>query len=283
MKALVAPDHETAFQSYEQIVAAKGVDPHLSHLQRRVEAAYSRYWQHRSVLERLSPLPELTPDDRSLLKELYAPRARAVKPLKELMATIRARQDSNVQAVCQYCGLGEPNTFDHYLPKSEFHEFSVCSFNLVLCCGICNGRRGERAWCCDGERSSLHLYFDDIDDRERCLQASVVECEGSFRVSYSVGQKSGGSFARRYRRHCETLGLLERWGARATGYLDVIRAELEPWREQGPERIARHYSQMAAARTQVLGANNWEVALYHAVSRAQDFIVDALNRELRHD
>lgn len=96
MKALVAPDHETAFQSYEQIVAAKGVDPHLSHLQRRVEAAYSRYWQHRSVLERLSPLPELTPDDRSLLKELYAPRARAVKPLKELMATIRARQDSNV-------------------------------------------------------------------------------------------------------------------------------------------------------------------------------------------
>jgi hypothetical protein len=278
MKALVAPDHETAFAYYEKIVEAK---QHIGHSQRtilrdRVREAYSRYWIHRAALEQLAAMQEFSGDERKLLVDCYDNEKRAVKPLKELMGIIKARQTDQARAVCQHCGLDSPATFDHYLPKKRFQEFAVCALNLVPCCYVCNGSRNER-WVEDAERVSIHLYFDEIDAETRYVEADVIKYQGGdFRVTYRLDESSMNEFARRYRRHCKTLNLLGRFAERATGYLDRIRLEITEMGEASIEGVAQRFRSQATAWTPALGANNWEVALYHAVSRAPEFIAHAM-------
>lgn len=276
MKALVAPDPETAFPCFERIVAAKREDHGISHhLRGQVEAAYSSYREHRKSLERLSPIPELSPEERKLLEGCYDPPKRAVKPLKDLRAVILARQTDLGRAECQLCGLDSPRTFDHYLPKAEFHEFAVCALNLVPCCPTCNTTRGNRPWRRDDERTALHLYFDDIETEVPHLQAEIVDGEEGYRVKYELVGASVSPFARRYELHCKTLDLLARFETRATGRLDMIRCEIEGMNGFPLGRIVEELERDAKARERSLGANHWEAALYRAASRARDFIASA--------
>ncbi len=276
MKALVAPDLDTAFPFFERIVAAKRDGRDVSdHLRRRVEAAYSSYWEHRKSLEQLSPLPDLSLEERKLLERCYDPPTRAVRPLKDLMAVIHARQTDLGRAECQLCGLDSPRTFDHYLPKAQLHEFAVCALNLVPCCYTCNITRGNRPWRRDDERTALHLYFDEVEADVPQLQAQIVHGKKSYRVKYALAGASASPFARRYELHCETLNLLARFEERATGRLDTICCEISEMSGFPPERVAEELQRVARAKERSLGANHWEAALYRAASRAHDFITSA--------
>lgn len=275
MKALVAPDPRTAFAYYERIVAAKHSDysARVAQLRGRVEEAYSSYWGRRGSLEQLEPLSGLSQDERKLLAECYDGPKRAVEPLRELMEDeIWARQSDQARGECQLCGLDMPKTFDHYLPKAVFHEFAVCAFNLVPCCYDCNVNKGKRPWRRANERASLHLYFDEVEVDSAHLEAEIVERRRGYRVEYRLIQTAGSPFARRYELHCKTLDLLTRFEKRATGRLDTIRNDISDMSGYPLESVAQVFGRMAKARERALGANHWEAALYHAASRAHDFI-----------
>jgi hypothetical protein len=280
MKALVAPEPDKAFSYYERIVAEKRNDygSRVSHFHGRIEAAYSSYWEHRKTLEQLSPLPGLSPDERKLLGGCYDAPTRAVKPLKELMGVILARQTDRGRSECQLCGLNRPDTFDHYLPKAQFHEFAVCALNLVPCCPTCNTIRGNRPWRRNGERTALHLYFDEVETDVHHLRAEIVDSQKGYRVKYALVQVSGSPFARRYELHCKTFELLARFEKCAPGRLDTIRCEISDMSGRGYplKRIAEELGRDANARECSLGVNHWEAALYRAASQAHDFIASAL-------
>lgn len=88
-------------------------------------------------------------------KTLYAsPAEDAVQA--PILTTLRDR----TLTLCPLCGeAGTPNTLDHYLPKSEFPEFSILPFNLVPACDICQGHKLTRYSGPDG-RLFLHPYYD---------------------------------------------------------------------------------------------------------------------------
>ncbi|MDQ7860344.1 HNH endonuclease [Peribacillus frigoritolerans] len=44
---------------------------------------------------------------------------------------------------CAYCGIGDTNYMDHYLPKDDFPEYSIHSYNLVPCCSYCNEKKSK--------------------------------------------------------------------------------------------------------------------------------------------
>lgn len=286
MKALMAPDPDTAFPYFERIVAKKRKDygPRSSDLHGRIEAAYSSYWRHKETLEKLSPLPDLSLGERKLLGDCYGAPSRAVEPLKELMRVILARQTDLGRSECQLCGLNSPDTFDHYLPRAQFCEFAVCALNLVPCCDKCNIRRANRPWLRGDERTALHLYFDEVETNVSHLRAEIVNGRKGYCVKYEFIEATAGSFARRYGLHCKTLDLLERFEKRATGRLDTIRCEISGMSGYPLERIAEELERDAKARERSLGANHWEAALFHAASRAHDFIASSQGdlEDLRH-
>ncbi|QJQ95438.1 MULTISPECIES: hypothetical protein [Halomonadaceae] len=64
---------------------------------------------------------------------------------------------------CPSCGeSGTPTTLDHYLPKTEFPEFSVLLHNLTPMCTICQEEKGTEWVTDEGGKKFLHPYYDDI-------------------------------------------------------------------------------------------------------------------------
>lgn len=90
----------------------------------------------------------------------------------EVVVKIIALQTVQHQQKCPYCGLDKPRTIDHYLPKSEFPEFSIYPPNLIPCCGYCNNKKSDK-WITNGKRTYINLYFDDIPKDKQFLFANL--------------------------------------------------------------------------------------------------------------
>lgn len=89
----------------------------------------------------------------------------STKSLEELKVKIKNNQPNEVKNVCQYCGYNSTDTFDHYLPKEKYPEFSVHCKNLIPCCGRCNRNKNE-FWINseNSYRETLNLYRDDLPE-----------------------------------------------------------------------------------------------------------------------
>lgn len=66
-----------------------------------------------------------------------------------------ARNDHDL-VICPMCGGTSVATLDHVLPKANYPEFSVLSFNLVPSCDGCQRRRSNKGALYE----FIHPYFD---------------------------------------------------------------------------------------------------------------------------
>jgi 5-methylcytosine-specific restriction endonuclease McrA len=85
--------------------------------------------------------------------------------VKELKKKIRKKQSKEQKGLCQYCCIGKPKTFDHYLPISEYPEFSVLAINLLPCCTDCNEKK-KSYWKENSERGIINFYVDNISEKQ---------------------------------------------------------------------------------------------------------------------
>jgi len=90
------------------------------------------------------------------LQSLYKYKSKILQKLKILLTTDENNRISNT---CQYCTVGEVNSFDHYLPQSVFAEFIVHPLNLTPSCTNCNSQKSLN-WQKDEKREYLNLYLD---------------------------------------------------------------------------------------------------------------------------
>ena len=72
------------------------------------------------------------------LKKLYSYDLNAIQKLKIKLTTTEAGRIVNT---CQNCTINQVNSFDHFVPQSEFPEFSVNPKNLFPSCTECNSKK----------------------------------------------------------------------------------------------------------------------------------------------
>lgn len=65
--------------------------------------------------------------------------------------------------MCPYCGAHIVNTIDHYLPQSNYPQFSVTPINLIPSCSRCNTAKKEY-YPVDYEGEIFHPYYDYVGD-----------------------------------------------------------------------------------------------------------------------
>lgn len=68
---------------------------------------------------------------------------------------------------CPFCGEEViPSTLDHYLPKEEFPEYSICLANLIPMCTKCQGKdaKGEKVLDSNNCRIFLNPYYENVDE-----------------------------------------------------------------------------------------------------------------------
>ncbi len=179
---------------------------------------------------------------------------------------------------CPFCGLDRASSFDHYLPKSRYPEFSVAAANLIPACRECNGLKGDQV-AVEGRRF-LHPWIDPLD-------IELLECEldtsrplpgVDFRVRDDLVAEVAGDrdlpldregaeeLAAACRFHLDRLQLVRRYVSTATARLAEFLLMLE---EQGiphgvtAARIARDIARVESSRDE---PNNCLRLLFLAVA-----------------
>lgn len=167
-----------------------------------------------------------TGGDLDNLRECYADRLE-VNYLKQ---NIYHKQELYLAYECQYCMIGSSEeSFDHYLPKEEFPEFSVLSNNLIPCCGKCNSLK-TTLWKDVGlTRNIINLYYDIIPNQQ-FLSCTISYRRGTPIINYAINNFGGinQDLFRIITRHFERLNLLERFRKHTNNEVTNIINSLTP-------------------------------------------------------
>jgi 5-methylcytosine-specific restriction endonuclease McrA len=177
--------------------------------------------------------------------------------LSALKTDIKEKQLVLLRGECQYCNIGEPNTFDHYLYKSSFPEFSALSLNLVPCCSACNSAKGSK-WLIGGHRTAVSLYFDTLP------VVQYLFCRITFRggvpvATYSINSALiPGYMAGVISNHYTELNLLVRYKERSNNVITDVVDAITPFvgtftRAQIQNQLRMEAINMQASR----GVNYW--------------------------
>lgn len=159
---------------------------------------------------------------------------------------------------CPYCGISNPLTLDHYLPRntSDFPHFSFAAFNLVPACSSCQTAKGTfhpgksvryplfLKKDCPKRRSArravkrrpgvrfrilntsrlIHPYFDfDIDPEEVMLGFEVHPTEGPYNAKLFYRNRRMTPEAALFRNHVKQLEIEQRM----QGFVRSYWTELE--------------------------------------------------------
>lgn len=237
------------------------LEPHeRSQLAAEVDVACAQARRYRRRTPRLARLTSgvTRPVARQRFLALYDSRKTAVVSLKD---RVWAVLDGATRAFCQYCGIGEPRTLDHFVEKALVPELALYLPNLVPCCPTCNHDRRE-TFDADGTRRVLHFYDDDIDRLPELLRADIdwPPATGEPAARYTV-QPSSNALAIVYTTHFATLNLAERY--RIAAALELLRLRGKLGGRTSTQVTAELHSELAG--TAVYGANDYRAALYRAI------------------
>lgn len=143
MKNLV-PLRTSYFKEFETIVDAKQESRKniLKFAYDMIESQYLKYEQSVDELAEILQYKLDYTDNIDLKDALLHCYEAPTKPLDLIKKKIILLQSNEFRDKCHYCGINMVDTFDHYLPKSLFPEYSVMPINLFPCCAQCNRKKG---------------------------------------------------------------------------------------------------------------------------------------------
>ncbi len=164
------PYKGNTFDFHKDVISRKRHTPKDPNFKTRVtsynnviENKFEEY-ENKFINDRLEDLVPVgyTGEKKNTLHKLYKYKSKILKDLKNsLTKTVHDRKSSR----CQNCTISEVNSFDHFLPKDEFAEFSVNPINLFPSCTICNSYKGE-IWRENSKRVFLNLYIDILPKKQ---------------------------------------------------------------------------------------------------------------------
>ncbi len=232
-------------------------------------AAFARAIQ-RNELGTLVPNPALTPIHRSLVS-CYSNRSSGVGDLKKTISSVHGLR---VLKYCPMCGVTSPTTHDHYLPSSQFPEFSVHPVNLVPCCSTCNSTKDDDWLDQNSRRQYLHLYSDLIPADvflEVTLHspATLSGVGATFALSRPTGFRLKDW--RLVQSHFARLKLLDRYTERSNAEIAEILESCAEHLLHGGSQPRRFLRGIADRQELIYGTSNWRVQLMRELAASNKF------------
>ena len=151
--------NRTDSDDIENIISEKNkgvIKTSLQGLKLKIVDRYSNYIEIESN-KRISPIA-FTLDEKNALSSLYESKT---KTAKKIINEVLDILNPNHSDCCLYCGIGEIDQIDHYLPQEHFPEFSILHKNLIPICGKCNEIKGANIPGAYG-KDYMHLVYDII-------------------------------------------------------------------------------------------------------------------------
>jgi len=102
------------------------------------------------------------------LEKLYKSKATHIVKFKEDLELISS-------SGCPYCNSYHPvSEIDHYLPISDFPEYSLHPYNLIYSCDHCNGLKLNKFLNPNNSRMFIYPYFDNFIDTIQFLKCDLI-------------------------------------------------------------------------------------------------------------
>jgi len=240
----------------------------------RVKDAYASY-ETRWSLRPAAPDTTWTASESAALRSNYNLLQRPFREIRDEL--LRGAP----QRICPMCGHREVATLDHYLPKSQFPEFSILSRNLVPCCPQCNHKKREKTNEATGR--FFHPYYDEPPHPSSLV--ATVSFVGGIGVTYSiVGPPDlDDETLANLRFHFRELDLADCYSAAAIqelfDRLEYFRVMLEA---TSPEWLSDDLRREAQSVISARGVNHWKSALYRALSSSDDLLSGRFVEHLPH-
>ena len=206
-----------------------------------------------------------------LLKDCYS----NSHGLSFLKTRILERQNVLLRRECQYCNIGEPTTFDHYLPQVGFPEFSALSVNLIPCCSTCNSEKGVQ-WRTHGRRNIINFYFDTLPNVPY-LTCSIVYRKNVPQAIFIVNTAVIPANMRTViTTHFTTLKLTERYKGRSNSEISDVFNTIQPLSASLNRLQIQNQLRTDAANMKISkGDNYWRAVLKIALSNSNRFLTEA--------
>lgn len=223
-----------------------------------------------NTLEVIAASPFVAPNI-SLLEGCYS-KSNALTRLKTKIIT---KQSVLLRGECQYCNIGEPNTFDHYLPQIYFPEFSALSINLFPCCSTCNTEKGEE-WLLLGNRKIINYYYDALPNVSY-LNCTIVYRNNIPQAAFTLNAAAIPVNLRTIiTTHFSTLKLFDRYKQKSNSEITDVLNTIVPLAGQLNRAQIQSHLLAVANRTKVdKGINYWRAILMIALSNSNRFLTAA--------
>lgn len=205
------------------------------------------------------------------LKDCYADRVE----VNNLKQHIYDNQPSHIRYECQYCMIGDSgDSFDHYLPKEDFPEFSVLSNNLIPCCTRCNTHKSIY-WNDAGlSRSIINIYYDQIPVQQ-FLNCAITYRRDTPIINFSISNPGGinPNLFRVITRHFERLFLLDRFKLKSNTEITNVINSLTPLLGSYTLLQASTYLLDDVVQMKLSYGNNyWKALLKEALANSNRFL-----------
>lgn len=230
---------------------------------------YGIYNKNRRFLEKLQSDDSISRELAICLNACYTGSTKPLAMLKQQIKKLQVKYP-----ICPYCGLNVADAFDHYLPKGKFPEFSIYSQNLIPICSQCNRLKSEQ-FLNGTQRTFINSYFDDFVNIQFLNVKITFQAKSDiptveFGIDTSNLSKKQQNLAKG---HLKLLNLYDRYLEISTQQISEIHAK---YRRHAIGRDLEELRHLLIDEVETLteskGPNNWQVALYRALSKSDKFL-----------
>ena len=267
MKSSILPNVTEPDNFKEFIKYRKGdLRETLLKIQKKLPYYYRHYDAHNENIHQIQP-QKLNTSERDKIIETYE------SYTSKAIISYRDTLFEHI-SICPYCGLNETEHLDHYLPKSEFSEYSLFTTNLIPCCSKCNSKYKKTGYKEGGVRVYLHPYIDKINDHE-VLRTNIRWADNAIILNYGINQSCGinHDLIKVMKKHFKHLKLADRYLKYATNYITGMKPifniayGVSADSEKLKSSIASKYDDALAE----YGQNHWKTALLKSLRNNERF------------
>ncbi len=179
---------------------------------------------------------------------------------------------------CPYCGIGMPDTLDHFMPKEDYKALSLCRQNLVPACGGCNRVKNDKPYS-----GFIHPYYTQFPDGEVFLHADIRVVDKRLVLSFRGEMPGSPERNIPFSTHLQNLELAERLRKAA---VDFIHSELLS-DAFPPTDIPIYLENLLPQKIEQYGLNDWRTAIVRELIKAMSEksrkkeILGALSNEVK--
>lgn len=197
------------------------------------------------------------------LKDLYTKQmVPQSKPARKIYDELRSSAPYNK---CPFCGFGQVNTLDHYLPKAKYPLYSVFPENLIPSCNTCNHGKSTSSAKSKDEQC-LNPYFDELFFfQDQWIFAKLAER----RIEYYVDPPECWDevSVKRATKHFEEFGLAERYSIEAGEELANIKDIVSRLFGDNDEATKKYLIECANSYYSK-HPNSWKTSMYQALAKS---------------